>query len=109
MMTAYGTIQGAIDCVKLGAFDYITKPFKTDEMLLSIGRAFDHKRLVDVNSALSEAYNGVRPPAPRGAKGQGEEEHLLVGSAPSMVRLREILERVGPSDSSVLITGESGT
>jgi DNA-binding NtrC family response regulator len=108
MMTAYGTIQGAIECVKLGAFDYITKPFKTDEMLLTIGRAFEHKRLKDMNSALSEAYNG-REAADDVATGSSGQEHLLLGGAPSMVRLREILERVAPSDSSVLITGESGT
>src|SRR5690606_5406179 len=108
MMTAYGTIQGASECVKLGAFDYITKPFKTDEMLLTIGRAFEHKRLKDMNSALSEAYNG-REAADDVATGSSGQEHLLLGGAPSMVRLREILERVAPSDSSVRIPGESGT
>ncbi len=103
MMTAFGTIEGAIECVKLGAFDYITKPFKTDEMLMTISKAFEHKRLKDVNSALSEAYNN--PPTPTGER----EIRILLGNAPALVTVRELLERVAASNSPVLITGESGT
>ncbi|MDK2971983.1 MAG: hypothetical protein PWP23_1738 [Candidatus Sumerlaeota bacterium] len=104
MMTGYGTIQGAIECVKLGAFDYITKPFKTDEMLLTIARALETKRLKEMNSALSEAYNKEHVGAAKGKKGWE-----LVGQSPSLQRVRDILEKVAPSNSPVLITGESGT
>jgi len=100
MMTAYGTIDGAIDCVKAGAFDYITKPFKTDELLLTLSKAFEHKRLKEMNSALTDAYN---QPA-----GVGKETTLL-GESPAMEKVRSILERVAPSDSPVLLVGESGT
>lgn len=105
MMTAYGTIAGAIECVKLGALDYITKPFKTDEMLLTIARAFEHKRLKEMNSALSEAYNRGPQPAAASLK----EERRLMGVSPAMDKAREMLKKVAPSDSPVLVTGESGT
>ncbi|MCB2154090.1 sigma-54 dependent transcriptional regulator [bacterium] len=99
MMTAYGTIQGAIECVKIGALDYITKPFKTDELLVTISRAFEHKRLKEMNSALTEAYN----------QGARREDVLLLGESPALHRVREMLQKVAPSDSPVLIMGESGT
>jgi DNA-binding NtrC family response regulator len=103
MMTAFGTIQGAIECVKLGAFDYVTKPFKTDEMLLTISRALETKRLKEMNNALSEAFN-------KGPDGKDRPKGWeLVGESPSMSRVREIIEKVAPSNSPILLTGESGT
>ncbi len=104
MMTAHGTIEGAIDCVKQGAYDYITKPFKTEELLVTLGNALEHKRLKDVNTALSDAWN--RKPAEFGGV---EPERRLFGDSPAMNRVRELIERVAPSQSPVLITGESGT
>lgn len=99
MMTAFGTIDGAIECVKAGAFDYITKPFKTDELLLTIGKALENKRLREVNKALSTAYN----------QAGGALDRPLLGHSPAMQRVRALIERVAPSDSAVLVTGESGT
>ena len=105
IMTAHGTIQSAIDSMKEGAFDYITKPFKTDEMLATIDRALETKRLKEMNSALSEAYNEKsHTPAP-----VGKNERKLIGDSPAMDKVRELIARVAPSNSPVLITGESGT
>ena len=100
MMTAFGTIEGAIACVKQGAFDYITKPFKTDELLMTLARSLEHKRLKEMNTALSRKFS---PDTPTGA------EKPLLGDSPAMQRVRELIDRVAPSDSPVLLTGESGT
>ena len=97
MITAHGTIDNAIEAVKEGAFHYITKPFNTNELLLTIRKAVDHRRLVAEKDKLSDQLSRT----------SGEWE--LVGNSPAIGQVREIIERVGPADSAVLITGESGT
>ncbi len=104
MMTAHGTIEGAIDCVKQGAYNYITKPFKTDELLVTLNNALEHKRLKDVNTALSDAWNKI----PDDLSSE-KTERGLIGDSPAMQRVRDLIDRVAPSQSPVLITGESGT
>ncbi len=97
MITAHGTIDNAIQAVKEGAFHYITKPFNTEELLLTIRRACDHRRLVAENRRMAERISGAT----------GEWD--IVGDSPALQRVRQMIERVAPSDSVVLITGESGT
>ncbi|MDA8082705.1 MAG: sigma-54 dependent transcriptional regulator [Nitrospiraceae bacterium] len=97
VITAYGTIKDAVEAMKLGAFDYITKPFALDEFLLLIERALEIKRLKDENIRLrrdlSKCYSGPN----------------IVGDSAEMKKVFSLVERVAPVDSTVLILGESGT
>ncbi|HTG01103.1 MAG TPA: sigma-54 dependent transcriptional regulator [Nitrospirota bacterium] len=97
MITAYGTIESAVQAMKQGAFDYITKPFNRDELTLTLAKALKLRRLEKENVALrAEVSDRYRFDA-------------VVGSS---VKLREVLElagRVAASDATVLITGERGT
>jgi two-component system response regulator AtoC len=97
VMTAYGTIKDAVEAMKLGAFDYITKPFALDEFLLLIERAIEIKRLKDDNfrlrKDLSRCYR-----APN-----------IIGESTEMRKVFSLIEKVSVSDSTVLILGESGT
>lgn len=97
VMTAYGTIKDAVEAMKLGAFDYITKPFSLDEFLLLIERALEMKRLREENirlkKDLNKCYCGPN----------------IVGESSEMKRVFSLIEKVSASDSTVLILGESGT
>ncbi len=97
LLTAYASRESAIQAMKLGAFDYITKPFKLEEIKLVIHRAF------------AEAERRQRPEV--AAPGPAEEPALLgiVGRSPKMLELYRLIGRVAAVGSSVLITGESGT
>ena len=97
MMTAYGTIKGAVEAMKLGAFDYITKPFALDEFLLLIERVMDVKRLKEENIRLRKDINRCCS-LPN-----------IIGESDVMKRVFSLVERVSASDSTVLILGESGT
>jgi two-component system NtrC family response regulator len=97
VMTAYGTIENAIQALKAGAYDYVLKPFNTDELLLTIHKAAERKRLREANMSLTEQLAAVDTPVP------------MVGSSQAMAELRELLKKIAPADSAVLITGESGT
>ncbi len=98
MMSAYGTIETAVAAMKMGAYDYISKPFQPDEVLLTIKKALDHLSLKDENAQLRRQLNESR-----------EETNLMVGDSPPMRSLRILIERIAQYDSTVLITGESGT
>jgi two-component system response regulator AtoC len=97
VMTAYGTIKDAVEAMKLGAFDYITKPFSLDEFLLLIQRALEMKRLREENirlrKDLNKCYCGPN----------------IVGESAEMKKVFSLIEKVSASDSTVLILGESGT
>ena len=97
MLTAYGTVSTAVDALKLGAFDYLTKPFKIDELLNTVRRALEYNRALQENAVL---------------KAQLETHYRLgniVAESASMQKVCEMIRRVGPTDATVLITGESGT
>jgi len=97
MMTAFGSVETAVEAMKIGAFHYLTKPFKNDEVLLLIGKAIERRRLVDENRrlklALSQRYRYGR----------------LIGKSHLMQQVFSMVEQIAPSRSTVLVQGESGT
>lgn len=97
IMTAYSSVETAVEALKKGAYDYLTKPLDFDELRLAMERAMDHRHLREENRILRETL---------GAHFKGEN---IVGSSPAMVRLLETVAQVAPSEATVLITGESGT
>ena len=97
MMTAYGTVENAVEAMKLGAFDYVMKPFSADEIELVLKRAFEHKRLILENRLLRSELAG---------KYRFEN---IVGKSPQMQEIFELVEVVADTKATVLITGESGT
>ena len=97
VMTAYGTIKDAVEAMKLGAFDYITKPFALDEFLLLIERALEIKRLREENIRLKKDLNKCYC-APN-----------IIGESAEMKKVFSLIEKVSVADATVLILGESGT
>ncbi|WP_461208428.1 sigma-54-dependent transcriptional regulator [Desulfocurvus sp. DL9XJH121] len=97
MLTAYGTVGHAVDAMKRGAFDYLTKPADNEELVAVLGKAYEYSRLVAENEDL------------RRETGMTEESRRIVGQSPVMQRVLKLIEQAGPSEATVLITGESGT
>ncbi|MFO7534630.1 MAG: sigma-54 dependent transcriptional regulator [Kiritimatiellia bacterium] len=97
IMTAFGSVDTAVEALKIGAFDYVTKPFKVDELLITVQRALDYHRTMEENVDLKTQL---------GAKYKFEN---IVSESEPMRRVCEMIERVAPTDTTVLITGESGT
>jgi two-component system NtrC family response regulator len=96
-ITAFGTIEMAVAAMKLGAFDYITKPFDRDEFLLTIEKALEFRRLKDENIRL---------------RSQLESHDIfadIIGVSPAMQEIFNTVRKVASSDATILITGESGT
>ncbi len=97
VMTAFGTVQTAVEAMRLGAFDYLTKPFNLDELMIVIEKALSVSKLqkenVMLKMQLKKKYN---------FKG-------LIGDSPRMQVVYELIEKIADTDSTVLITGESGT
>ena len=97
LLTAFGSLKTAVDAIKAGAFDYLSKPFIVDDIRLVIRRALEHKKLVRENRSL---------------RGQLRERYRfdnLVGSSGGMVEVYKLVARVADTDSTILIQGESGT
>ncbi len=97
IMTAYASVETALDALKNGAYDYLTKPLDFDELRLTLERAMDHTRLREENRQL------------RASIGDRFDRRSIIGRSPAMVRLLETVAQVAPSEATVLITGESGT
>ncbi len=102
-MTAYGTVETAVQAMKLGAFDYITKPFSGDELVVAVERAVNHSALVRENQILKASQS------PAGTSGSGAQRHAMIGDGQAMSSLRERLTRIAASHGTVMISGESGT
>ena len=97
MMTAHATVESAIEAMKLGAFDYLQKPFDVEELLVAAERALEHRRLrTEHRYLLSERKSEFN-------------DYGIVGSSAAIRRVIDTLERVARSKSTVLITGETGT
>ena len=101
-MTAYGTVETAVAAMKHGAFDYLTKPFSGDELLMAVKRALEHGRLLKENQILRAAA------APASGRSAGFA-HEMIGSGPGMRQLKNRLSRIADSHGTVLICGESGS
>ncbi|MHB8069635.1 MAG: sigma-54-dependent transcriptional regulator [Desulfobaccales bacterium] len=97
IMTAFGTVEKAVEAMKKGAFDYILKPFKNEEILVTIAKALGHRHLLLQNLMLSQELE----------KKYGFPN--IVGDSKVMQEILALVKRVAPSRATVLVTGESGT
>jgi len=97
VVTGYGTVKDAVEAIKRGAWDFVSKPFQIDELLLALTAALEQRRLKSENAYL---------------RAQLDERHRfegLIGKSPAMKRLFQLLETVAGTNSTILITGETGT
>jgi two-component system response regulator HydG len=97
IMTAYSSVETAVDALKQGAHDYLTKPLDFDKLRLTLERAMEHTRLKEENRMLRESL------------GRQFDRQNIIGKSPAMIRLLETVAQVAPSEATVLISGESGT
>ncbi|NQV25266.1 MAG: sigma-54-dependent Fis family transcriptional regulator [Rhodopirellula sp.] len=98
VLTGEATIDSAVQAMKLGAHDYLCKPFPLPELEKRCRMAFEHGQLRKENLQLKEVVRRSRPSGPR-----------MIGESPPMQRIFRLIERAGPSDKAILIQGESGT
>lgn len=98
VITAHGTSNNAIDAIQLGAYDFVTKPFDLDDVIVTIRRALEHSSLQKEVKQLRRQVGDASPRA-------GE----IIGSSPLMLNVFKEIGRVAQTNSTVLITGESGT
>ena len=97
VMTAYGTIESAVEAMRAGAYDYIQKPFAEDELLVKIDRAIEKRKLAGAMSAMTASFR---------------ERYGFSNIIGRSAAIRDVLARIvriAPTDTTVLITGESGT
>jgi two-component system response regulator HydG len=97
IMTAYSSVETAIEALKKGAYDYLTKPLDFDKLRLTLERAMEHIRLKEENRILKENL------------GKHFDMQNIIGRSPAMITLLETVAQVAPSEATVMITGESGT
>src|SRR5215210_4490882 len=98
MITAFASVETAISAMKHGAFDYVTKPFKNDEVLVVVRNAVERRRLVAENTALKQNLQA-----------QYQKFAGIIGRSPRMKQVFDLIIQAAPSRSTILITGESGT
>lgn len=97
IMTAYSSVETAVEALKKGAYDYLTKPLDFDKLRLTIERAMEHTRLKEENRLLKESL------------GKHFDMQNIIGRSTAMISLLETVAHVAPSEATVMITGESGT
>ena len=98
VLTAFGSVESAVEAMRAGAYDYLTKPIEDlDELLVKLERAAEQNRLVVENRAMSERLDEFFP------------ESEIIGESPAIQKVRAIISLVAPKDATVLITGPSGT
>jgi DNA-binding NtrC family response regulator len=97
ILTGYGTIKNAVEAIQLGAFDYLTKPVKMNELVITINKALEHRNLkrenVNLRNQLKKKYKFEN----------------IIGDSEKMQKVFETVEKVADTDSTILILGESGT
>jgi DNA-binding NtrC family response regulator len=98
VITGHGTVEKAVETMRLGAYDFIEKPLDRAALLKTVAKALEKQRLAAENRQLRERLHQQEP---------GEE--ALVGNSPAMVALKKMIRQIAPTDVSVLIQGESGT
>jgi two-component system, NtrC family, response regulator HydG len=97
VITGHGTVEKAVEAMRLGAYDFIEKPLDKNQLLKAVAKAIERQRLTTENQQLREELRQVR----------GEES--LIGGTPSMIEIKKLVRQIAPTDVSVLIQGESGT
>ena len=97
IITAFGSVEQAVKATRLGAFDFITKPFKNDELLLAVGNGIQRRRLTLENLQLKASFK------------ERYDFHNIIGKSTRIQAIFDFITHVGPSRSTVLIYGESGT
>jgi two-component system response regulator PilR (NtrC family) len=98
MVTAFATAENAVQAMKLGAYDYVLKPFKLDELLLVVQKALEHRALLQENRVLRHRVGRPRLARPE-----------IIGRSAAIGEVRAVVEKVAPTRTTVLVTGESGT
>jgi DNA-binding NtrC family response regulator len=96
MVTGFGSVESAVNCMRAGAFDYMIKPFSSDQIDFTLKKAADYTQLIKVNHYLSREESEL----------SGYE---LLGKSPAMEQLRQLIRKVARTQATVLIQGESGT
>jgi two-component system response regulator HydG len=97
IMTAFSSVDSAVEAIKMGAHDYLTKPLDFDRLRLTMSRALDHRQVVEEKAGAKE-------------RGKGNLAQTgIIGSSPVMVELLDMISFVAPTEATVLITGDSGT
>ena len=97
LLTAFGSMEGAIEAIKRGAYDYLAKPFKKEEVRIVVRRSLEHSRLLRENARFREELRERHDPSP------------LIGSSPAILEVFKLIARVSSGKSTVLVEGESGT
>ena len=97
MVTAFGSTESAVEAMKLGAYDYLTKPFKIDDVKVRIRKALENRVLVQENARMRKEL------------GERYSYSSIIGHSQEMMKVFDVIKRAAPTNSSVLIHGESGT
>lgn len=97
MLTAFGTVGSAVEAMKRGAFDYLSKPADNDELIAVLEKAYTHGRLLAENDNLRKKFIGNDP------------SEKIIGGCAAMQEMLELIRQVGPTEATVLVMGESGT
>lgn len=101
MISGHGDIETAVDCIKKGAYDFISKPPDLNRLLNTIRNAINHKSLVTTNKALSTENKAL--------KRKVSKQYTMIGNSESLNNIREIIDKVAATEARVLITGPNGT
>ncbi|MEI8049407.1 MAG: sigma-54 dependent transcriptional regulator [Bacteroidota bacterium] len=94
MISGHGTIETAVEAIRKGAYDFIAKPLDLNRLLITLRNAMDKSRLVTETKALKRKVS---------------KQYEMIGESPAITKIKDLIERVAPTDARVLITGESGT